>query len=271
MHAALLTQENAPCNHTNHYFWHMLRSLFFIMLLGPLLSLYSQKVSPRDSSLSVFTISASGGVMFPVGNFADRYGPVWAIGGDIRHKFKSNLLVGGSAHFLFGSEPTETQLLSNILPLIAGDGIFPGIEVAFRGLAFQGTIGKIFPFPRFINPNSGISVQLGFGYTEYQNRIHVVSGFTPQLEGDYLRGYDRLSAGLLSSQSVGYTHFSNNKTINFYVHLEFTQFIVKYLRGYQYDIGPVGSDYRMDWTIGLRAGWIIPFYPKNKYRNIEFR
>jgi hypothetical protein len=252
------------------YFYAMKKGWLFLLLgiWGQILC--GQTVSPKDSSLSVFTLSASGGFMAPIGSLGERYDAAYLIGGDVRYKWASNWLVGGSGHYFFGSAPKEAALLSNVLPLIAGDGSFPAVDVSFRGMAFQATVGKIIPFKSY-NPNSGLHLQFGAGYTEYHNRISVLSGFVPQLEGDYLRGYDRLSAGAMFSQSVGYTHFSNSKTINFFVHLEVMQLFVSSLRGYQFDLGMQDQGHRLEWMLGVKAGWIIPFYPRNKFRHIEFR
>ena len=252
------------------YFYAMKKAwliLFLSLFLG---KWHAQTVSPKDSSLAVFTVSASGGFMAPIGSLADRYNAAYLIGGDVRYKWTSNWLLGGSGHYFFGSAPKETALLSTVLPLISADGSFPAVDVSFRGMAFQATLGKILPF-KSLNPNTGLHLQIGAGYTEYHNRISVLSGFVPQLEGDYLRGYDRLSAGFVFSQSVGYTHFSNSKTINFFVHLEVMQLLVKSMRGYQFDLGAQESGHRLEWMLGVKAGWIIPFYPRNKYRHIEFR
>lgn len=75
----------------------------------------------------------------------------------------------------------------------------------------------------------------GVGILQHKIRIEHQDNKIPQLEGDYLKGYDRLSNGLMVHQFVGYFHMSNNRLINFFVGAEAWQGFTKNRRDLNFD------------------------------------
>jgi hypothetical protein len=248
-------------------FVSVLTLCFFLFSLGGIRG----QISVKDSSVFAPLFIVSGGIQFPIGDWSKNYRFGVPIGGDILFKLKNNVLIGGSGHYLFGESTNDPTLLTNILPIISGDGSFPALSVGFRAILLRATFGGILPLFKRHNPNSGLLLLGGIGYGEHRTQIDFSGGLTPQLSTAYLRGYDRLHVGWVFSQCLGFMHLSNNKRINFYAGLELTQFYAQSARGWQYDTGPESTDFNTQWMIGLRGGWIFPAYKRTKYSYIEFK
>jgi hypothetical protein len=125
--------------------------------------------------------------------------------------------------------------------------------------------GKIIPVAG-PNPNSGLMLKFGMGYLRHKIRIQTQENEVPQLQGDYLEGYDRLSAGPLAMLYVGYQHFGNRGRINFHVGWEMMAAFTEPLRAYNFDIQRADPDTRFDALNGIRAGWSLPIYKKRDDR-----
>ena len=105
-----------------------------------------------------------------------------------------------------------------------------------------------------------------------QHKIRLEHQLNPigQLEGEYLKGYDRLTNGLALTQFVGYLHSGNSRLVNFYVGLEATEGFTRGKRDLYFDTNQVDNDPRLDGLIGLRVGWILHVYkrmPETYYLN----
>lgn len=112
------------------------------------------------------------------------------------------------------------------------------------------------------NRNSGMLLKLGLGYLRHKIRIQTQKNEVPQLEGDYLEGYDRLSGGPAGMLYIGYQNFGNRGRVNFNVGFEVTIGLTEPLRAYNFDTQRADSGTRFDGLIGLRAGWTLPIYKK---------
>jgi hypothetical protein len=84
----------------------------------------------------------------------------------------------------------------------------------------------------------------------------------PQLRGDYLKGYDRLTNGLVVGQYIGYNYFANNGLLNFHVGLDISAGFTKGRRDYLYDVMRSDNASRMDILFGVRGGWYIPIFKR---------
>ena len=149
---------------------------------------------------------------------------------------------------------------------------------------FQAEVGKLIPIAP--NPNSGIFIQLGWGYlynrirTDYSQEMYN----TPYVVNeDYEYGYDRMRGGLAFHQEVGYLYLGNSRVANFSVSLEMTYARTRDLRKYDFrvftdpetgEMKPVGytdphKRYN-DFYYGIRVSWNIPTYqrqPEEFYYN----
>ena len=112
------------------------------------------------------------------------------------------------------------------------------------------------------NLNSGILVKTGVGFMQHKIRIEHQETSIAQLEGDYLKGYDRMANGPAATAFLGYYHMSNNRLINFVIGLEGWRGFTEPRRSMNFDTGQIESGVRNDILIGLRAGWTLHLYKR---------
>src|SRR5690606_32718291 len=107
---------------------------------------------------------------------------------------------------------------------------------------------------------SGLHITVGTGFMQHKIRIQEVSQSAPQVIGDYAKGYDRMSNGIMFSQSIGYSHFSNYKLINYYVGIELYEGITENRRTVNYDTGLHDGKRRTDILASVVLRWYFPVY-----------
>ncbi|NNC84324.1 MAG: hypothetical protein HKN79_12170, partial [Flavobacteriales bacterium] len=162
------------------------------------------------------------GIQAPIGDMADRFGGSASMGAAYRYKTKSNWQFGVEGHFIFGNnvkEPVAAGLLTSEGFVIDQLGGFTELLILERGMTLVGSVGKIVPAfgP---NPNSGFVFRVGSGLLQHKIRLETRNNDVPQLEGEYLKGYDRLSNGLTLHQFIGYQFLSNKRLVNFSLGIE---------------------------------------------------
>ena len=138
-----------------------------------------------------------------------------------------------------------------------------------RGLTASLNAGRVFQLP-FSNRNSGMLIQAGFAAITHRINIQIIKNDVPQLNDDYVKGYDRSSFGWAFQGFVGYIHHGENRLINFYIGADIIRAWVKNLRGYNYDLRQYDTNIHDDYVLGLRFGWMIPIYLQTKDED-EFR
>ncbi len=210
-------------------------------------------------------MSANYAYQLPSGDLGLRFGSNHNVGLSALRKTRGNYLFGLEGGFIFGNNVHEPGLLTGVInrqgQIVDMDGVMADVQLFQRGYAIHAVVGKIIPVigP---NPNSGIMVKLGGGYMRHKIRVQTQKNEVPQLEGDYLEGYDRLAAGPAGMLYVGYQHFSNNRRINFNIGIETNIGITQPLRAYNFDTRSRETGNRFDGLTGIRAGWTIPIYKR---------
>jgi hypothetical protein len=238
----------------------------FCLLVCSISALWSMaQRDVRDSVLTSPQILFSAVGQLPFADMNDRFGVNAGLGVAFNIKTNHNWFYGVEGTFIFGKEVTEPGLLSNLLTdrgeIISQNGQPAKLNIEERGWMVSLHCGKLFPIigP---NPNSGILIKGGIGFIQHKIRLeHQIHEIT-QLEGDYLKGYDRLTNGLLLSQFVGYNHMSNNRIANFIVGVDIYEGLTKNRRDLNYDTMEREDNLRLDGLAGLRIGWIIHMYPR---------
>ena len=219
----------------------------------------------RDTSIAMVAISANYSYQFPSGDMAMRFGNNHNVGLSALRKMKSNYLLGVEGGFIFGNQVIENGLLSGLInsqgQIVDAQGAMSDVLVLERGYALFGVVGKIIPVAG-PNPNSGIMLKLGGGYMRHKIRIQTQKNEVPQLENDYLEGYDRLAAGPAGMIFLGYQHFSNNRFVNFNAGFEVMLGFTEPLRAFNFDTRTSESGRRTDGLTGIRVGWTIPIYKR---------
>ena len=218
--------------------------------------------SQRDSAEKVFMLCPSFAYQLPGGNMAERFGYNFNVGGSFMLKTKSNWLFGVEGQFLFGDSVKENNILDSIKSqqgfVLGTNGGYADIVLYERGFHFLIKAGKIFSILS-PNANSGLMATFGVGLLQHKIRIENDEKNAPQVLGDYVKGYDRLTNGLSLTESVGWLYLGKNHVANFTFGFEFTQAFTKNRRSYNFDEMRKDETERVDLLYGFRVSWIIPF------------
>jgi hypothetical protein len=239
--------------------------LFLLPLLGLFVPEGAAQISVKDSTIRIAMLTGNFAQHIPGGDLAKRFGTSSNLGGSFMFKSKKNYLFELEANFLFGGDVKEDNIFQDIATpsghLINQLGQLAEIRLYQRGLYSSFRIGKLFNFfgP---NPNSGIFILAGAGFLQHKIRIENLGNNTPQVMGDYKKGYDRLTNGFAINQFVGYMYLSNNRLLNFYGGAEFIQAWTQNRRSINFDSMEKDDTKRQDLLSGIRIGWIIPLYKK---------
>lgn len=244
--------------------------LFLVLIFQG--SVFSQR-NVKDQTIGTPYIGIQYGAHLTGGDLAERYGFTNSLGSTAGYKTSRNWIFALDGNFLFGQDIRMEGLLDNLrddqgeIPNTSGG---QSIVLLFnRGFNVNAIIGKVFPIfsP---NPNSGPMVQLGAGYSWHKLRVETQEDDVPQLQGEYLKGYDRLTIGVNTSQFIGYSFMANQGLYNFYGGLYFQQGYTVNQRDVFWDMPEkeVSKDIRIEHLFGIRLGWLIPIYkrqPKEYY------
>jgi hypothetical protein len=235
--------------------------LLLFAVLSPRFAVAQDNV--RDTPIPMVMVTASYAYQMPAGTMADRFGTNNNIGLEACRKFKSNFMVGAGGSFLFGNRINESNLLNGLLTaedqILDKDGIPATLFLYERGYTIMAYVGKIIPVAG-PNPNSGFLLKLGGGYMRHKIRYETQENEVPQLEGEYVKGYDRLCAGPALMLFMGYQHTSSNRLVNFQVGFESMLGLTSSLRPYNFDTQRSDEGTRTDVLHGLRLGWTLPIY-----------
>ncbi|MFC2175493.1 hypothetical protein ACFLR1_00810 [Bacteroidota bacterium] len=222
----------------------------------------------KDSSLAVAIFRVDYSAQFPTGDYASRFGFANNIGASVAYKIKKNWIFSLGGSYVFGnSVKGKNELLSELLTpsgiVIGSNGQQAYIDISQQGYMLNFQVGKIFPWVS-PNPNSGFMFALGAGFYEYWIRYKAEGNTVPQLLGDYLKGYDRLTNGIILQEFVGYHFQGNSRMLNFYGGVEFTQGFTGNRRSYDIPTQSVLDKNYTDFLVGIKLGWMLPFYKHNQ-------
>lgn len=202
----------------------------------------------------------------PQADLANRFGAFSNLGGGIGLKLESGWDIRAEGSFLFSRNVVEYSMLDSLRNsegyLVDQNGFNFQPQLSMRGYTVSAHIGRLFPVGR--NRNSGIFFSLGGGFIQHRLHFQNVSSLAPQLQGDYVKGYDRLTNGYYINEFIGYQFMSIKKMVNFYVGLEFAQGRTEHARNWNYDLMGPDTRSRTDNYWGIRIGWILPIYGANR-------
>lgn len=242
--------------------------LLIIALLGVSRPSYAQG-NLRDTTIALTLVTASYAYQIPGGDMSLRFGPNSNIGLSALRKTSGNYLFGLEGGFLFGDKVRESGLLRNMITregqIVDQDGVMADVLLYQRGYTVMAVAGKVIPVAG-PNPNSGLLLKFGAGYFRHKIRIQTQKNEVPQLQGEYLEGYDRLAAGPVMMLFTGYQNLSNNRRVNFMVGFEILAGFTEPLRAMNFDTQRSETGRRFDGLMGIRAGWSLPIYKRQDDR-----
>ncbi len=202
------------------------------------------------------------GFQLPAGDLSDRFGTSFKVGGHLSFLPESSswqYKLNGA--FFFGNNVKEdvlSLLRTNEGFIIGNDRSPADIQLRQRGIYLGLGVARVFPFSEQ-DPRTGFLVELSGGFLQHRIRIQDdPQRSVPALLDDFKKGYDRLSNGLYSSQFLGYQQMSGK--VNFYIGIEAVQAFTQNRRNFNYDTQMLDDQQRLDIMLGLKVGWILPFF-----------
>ena len=266
----------ANCNNCLilHSISAMRKSLLFVLMLVSLLSTKLHAQQPRtikDSCLNVFMFGFALEGDITAGDLKYRFGPGITVGGVLSYKTSNNWIFSLEYAYMYSANVRENHALDSISTknadptqryIINGNGEYQILNIYESGNIALFKVGKILPiFQR--NPNCGVSIKVGGGFMEHKIYYYWVGDAPPQLSGNYINGYDRLTYGPAISQALGYHYMSNNARINFDFDFEAIEGFTYNQRPYDFDLMRQETKRRTDVLLGFKFAWIFPIYGKN--------
>ena len=247
---------------------HKFSILFFLISFTSLVAFAQENDKQSDDRINTFFIKFNGGVSQPGGNLAERFGWSGLAGGGVYYKTNKNWILGAEFDYIFGENVKEDSILSPISTstggLIGSNGNVFTPSLQERGYRIQIGAGKILPFLS-PNDNSGLLIQGNVGFIQHKiNYFLTEKTVLPQINGEYAKGYDRLTNGISFSEYVGYYHMSKNKLINFTIGFELTQAFTKNRREMNFDTMQRDESNRLDMLYSIKGSWILPLYKAKK-------
>ena len=244
----------------------MLKRLFLFSFLAAGFIVVAQP-NVKDSSLLAPMFTTNFAYQIPGGDMAKRFRANANMGFSVLVKTKGKWVFGADWSFLFGKKIKEDGILDSIANsdnyLINSKGEYANVKLYERGYSIGLKAGRLFNVLA-PNPNSGILVMAGPGFLQHKIRIYDHFNAVPQVDGEYKKGYDRLTNGLSFTAFIGYVYLGNSRLINFFGGFEFTQAFTKSRRSYDYDLRKRDTTQRTDLLTGFRIGWILPLYVRGK-------
>ena len=215
----------------------------------------------------------------PAADMAKRFGVSYRVGPGFLYKTAANWMFGAKCDFIIGSKIKEDSLMINITDrysaksgglyeFISVDNERIGIPVYERGYAIGISAGKILPFNKQ-HPDNGLMLLTTVGFVQHKLNIFDKDKSVPQLHGQYLKGYDRLTNGGFIEQYAGYTYFSKYQLVNFSIGFDCLVGFTQGRRDYLYDVMRPDNAKRIDILYGIRASWYIPMF-KRKSEDMLF-
>ena len=243
-----------------------MKYLFIIYFFTYSIILAQDKQSKEINNTVLFSVNHS--FQIPFGELNKRFGNNSDLSITTYFINNNSIIFSVEAGFLFGPTVKDNGIFNGIDGnngyLISQNGEIPTIRLFERGGHIDFNIGKQFLFKKHKN-KSGLVASIGLGYIYHKIFIETLITQLPQINETMLKGYDRLTGGVMTKQFIGYLYQSNLNNIRFLIGIEGIQGFTKDLRGYNYDTQTFINTNRLDCLIGLKCGFIIPI----KQREIE--
>lgn len=223
---------------------------------------------------NAFAFNISYAYQLPAADLSQRFGANSNVGMGFEYITDgSDFILGLQTGFLFGNE-VKTDVLAGLRTvegyIIGNDRVVADIQLRQRGFYIGGMVGKLLPLS-VKEPRSGLRFTLGTGLLQHKIRIQDdAQRPVAALADEYKKGYDRLSNGLAFNGFLGYQMLSLDGRINFFVGVEATYAGTRNRRSFNFDTRSADTRQYNDVLLGLRAGWIVPFYVGKSAREIYY-
>ena len=236
--------------------------LYILLFFSCYLSIAQEEV--RDGNF--LAVGINYGLDFPIGQLSKRFGTSFHAGLSLDlFKSKMNGAYGIEGLFIFGENVNE-DVISNLrldnTAILGIDGQYADVFLRERGAYLGIYISKII-VPLKTNQRSGLAADFGIGILQHNVRIQVDTRNAPNLEGEYLKGYDRNSIGPALKQSLSYTHIGKNKNLNYSLSLSIMEGFTSNTRPINFDTKIKDEGTHLDLLISLDLKWYLPLKNMN--------
>lgn len=215
------------------------------------------------NEVNTLSFSASFAYVFPVGTLSDRFGSGYQVAGLVEWmNWPGNWIMGLEGRYGYGADVRE-----NVLAFLQDqDGTIVGRDLSLSNVFLSARLmtiglygGKLH---RLSNENarSGIRWTIGLAHLRHWIKVNDEMRSLPQIEGDYGKGYDRLTAGYALTQFIGYQHVSLDRRLNIMVGFDLMEGLTRSQRDYDFQLQKGDKSTRMDMTIGFKAGIAVGLY-----------
>ncbi len=210
----------------------------------------------RNSVLLCFNYSR----LLHSGDISKRFGNSNALGFSAAYKFGKNFQIQAGINTIFGSRVKENGAFDTIIGnggyLVNVNGNYSEVKQYLRGYSWHVDFGKIIPVNKY-DQNSGILLSAGLGFMQHKIKYTFPRTVLPQLEGEYAKGYDKLTNGLMLRGFLGYQRIDPKAMLNFIAGVEYLHGITKNRRSYNFDTRQAETATRNDIMLGLKIGFMI--------------
>lgn len=241
------------------------KGILFLLVFFWGLRAFSQG-SIADTTKTIPYLSFSYEFFVPGGDLADRFGVGNIVGGDFNVKLANNFEIGAGGAYIFGNTVSQDSLLHGMRTsdgdILDDNGVISEVFFFQRGWKTGISVSKIFSVLS-PNPNSGIKVGLGMGYSQNWIRIENQENTIAQLSDEFKTYYDRKVGGIYLEEFIGYELFSSSGIANFIAGFQFRQGFNNQLRSYNIDDNAPVSGTSLDLYFGVKVAWNILIYKRN--------
>lgn len=255
-------------SHKSRRFAKEMRLILAIALSFLCASLHAQPVqgpAPAPGSGSFLLLRVGGGFYLTGADLAKGFPQFASLPVGLYYKSSSNITLGINHMPFWGNKVKYNNLFGDVIgpsgEILDQNGFPTIIRYYMRGNSTTFTAGKLFGGKP--GKPGQFEVALGAGFMQHYVKMQFDAGRTPQLEGEYTKGYDRLTNGLQLVQHFRW-HYLNPETISLFAGLDVSQGFTKNRRSWNFsDYGPDNS-LHFDFYTGISAGIIIPLSLKSQ-------
>ncbi len=247
---------------TKNIFIHFL----FLAFMAPNISLAQQ-----DGFFGMFNLNFGYGIEFPQGDLKDRFGRNLKISIGAENILENKYLYGVDFDYKFNGSVKEDVFAPYRLEngnLYGSFGNYSEVTPKERGIYLGAYVGKLFPISN--ESLNSIRASIGVGILQhYMEFIDDTQSFII-VNGDYSKGYDRLTRGIATKLTTGYSYFSKDRRLNANLLIEYTLGFTKAVRSHNFDTGQNDGNTRYDQLIGLKLEILLPFFKAPKEEIIYY-
>ncbi len=235
-------------------------SILIILFSTICLAQDEEEVNSKELVREGFLFGFNATPSFTGADLNKRFGMIMQFGPSILYKSRENWISGISYNVMFGrtmNEPVGGNLINNQGNVIGNDGFIADIQPSMSGFNIQFQTGKLIKTMKK-NRDSGILLMGGVGFMQHKIRLRNSFDTTPQLTGNYLKGYDKLTNGLMLSQTISFFKIDKRKLFNYQIGVDLGQGFTRNRRNFNFDTLSAEDDLRFDFLVGLKFSIYIP-------------